>query len=193
MRASTTTFQTSLPATPVVPPRSARRGALALAAAVALLTGCAAQPGAPVEGATQADAVEVARGWIRATDGGMTGAFAELTADADARLVGASSTAASRAELHDTVDGGMTPVDAIDLPAAEPVELAPGGLHIMLLELRSTMEPGDEVAIELAFADGSTESVDFVVREAAAGDEDYAPSGDPSDHGSDEEHAGSDH
>lgn len=189
MRASTTIPTASTIITPPGrPARRTRRGALALAVAVALLSGCAAQPGAPAEGATQADTVEAAQAWIRATDGGMTGAFVELTADADARLVGVTSAASARAELHDTVGGAMTPVDAIDLPAAESVKLASGGLHIMLFELRSAMEPGDEVAIELAFADGSTESVDFVVREA--GDEEYAPSREPSEHGSEGEHEG---
>lgn len=63
-------------------------------------------------------------------------------------------------ELHQTTnDNGMMkmlPVDSITIPAKQSVELAPGGLHIMLINLAKPLEAGKTIALKLAFNDGTT-------------------------------------
>ena len=41
-------------------------------------------------------------------------------------------------------------VEAIALPAGKTVSLAPGGLHVMLFDLKHPLAPGDTVPLELA-------------------------------------------
>lgn len=64
------------------------------------------------------------------------------------------------AELHQTTnDNGMMkmlPVDSIAIPAKQSIELAPGGLHIMLINLAKPLEAGKIIALKLTFDDGTT-------------------------------------
>lgn len=64
------------------------------------------------------------------------------------------------AELHQTSnDNGMMkmlPVDSITIPAKQSIELAPGGLHIMLINLAKPLEAGKTIALKLTFDDGTT-------------------------------------
>jgi len=78
----------------------------------------------------------------------------------DHALVSASGSVAQSIELHNHVDDGgvmrMRPVDKIVIPAGESAELKPGGLHIMLIGLRDTLQEGAMVHIDLQFEDGSS-------------------------------------
>lgn len=90
---------------------------------------------------------------------------------AERALVGAESRAAATVELHThVVEQGMMAmrrIERIALPAGQPVELQPGGLHVMLIGLRQPLEPGAEVALTLVYDDGSTASVLAPVRQIA--------------------------
>lgn len=93
--------------------------------------------------------------WVRGTVAQMTatGAFMQLTAAGDARLVGAASPVAGLVEIHemrmqDNVMR-MRAVAGIDLPAGKTVELRPGGLHVMLMDLKRPLQEGDTVPLTL--------------------------------------------
>ncbi|MEJ2538533.1 MAG: cytochrome c oxidase assembly protein [Gemmatimonadota bacterium] len=64
---------------------------------------------------------------------------------------------AERAEIHETslTDGmmRMRPVDSLVLAAGEERTLAPGGLHVMLLDLAEPLRAGDSVRVRLLLAD----------------------------------------
>jgi hypothetical protein len=79
----------------------------------------------------------------------------QLTAASDARLVEASSPAARVVEIHEmAMDGNvmrMRAITGLDLPAGRPVELKPGGHHVMLMALKQTLNAGDTVPITLVF------------------------------------------
>jgi periplasmic copper chaperone A len=72
------------------------------------------------------------------------------------RLVSASSTAAERVELHAHVnDAGvmrMTAIDAVALAPGERVSLRPGGLHVMLVDLKGPLREGSRLTVTLRFA-----------------------------------------
>lgn len=97
-------------------------------------------------------------------------AFMQLqSSDAVERfLVGADSPAAAAVELHmHTMDDGvmrMRQIPHIHLPPGRTVALEPGGLHIMLFDLKAPLTPGDEVPITLTFEDGSSKGITAVVR-----------------------------
>jgi copper(I)-binding protein len=119
----------------------------------------------------QAQEVSVKDAWIRGTVQGQsaTGAFMELTGKSNARLVGASSPVAKVVEVHNMkVENGvmkMFPVEGIDLPAGKPVKLAPGGYHVMLMDLQKPLNAGDKVPMKLTFelANKKREAVDLQV------------------------------
>lgn len=89
--------------------------------------------------------------------------------DSDRKLVSASSDIAEVVELHTHIhDNGvmrMRPVENIEIPAGEEAVLQPGGLHIMLINLKKPMAAGDKVTIDLQFDDGSHQSVEAEARE----------------------------
>ena len=118
-----------------------------------------------------AQSVEVNEAWVRGTVQGQnaTGAFMELTGKSNARLVGAASPVAKTVEVHNMkVENGvmkMFPVDGVDLPAGKPVKLAPGGYHVMLMDLQKPLSAGDKVPLKLTFelANKKRETVDLNV------------------------------
>jgi copper(I)-binding protein len=106
--------------------------------------------------ATSAHAqLSVSNPWIRATvpQQKATGAFMQISSAKDSRLVQVSSPAAGIVEIHqmEMVDQmmRMRPVDGIDLPAGKSVNLASGGYHIMLMDLKKQLKAGDSVPVVL--------------------------------------------
>jgi copper(I)-binding protein len=99
--------------------------------------------------------VTVAEPWARSTvkEQKVTGMFMTLTSKEDAKLVGASSPAAKLVEVHEmTLDNNimkMREVKAVALPAGKPVQLKPGGYHVMLIDLAGPLEPGQKVPFTL--------------------------------------------
>jgi hypothetical protein len=58
----------------------------------------------------------------------------------------------------------MRQIPQISLPSNTTVSLEPGGLHIMLFDLKAPLSPGDQVPITLTFSDGSSKAVTAEVR-----------------------------
>ena len=117
-------------------------------------------------GSAQAQ-VSVERPWVRATVAQQQapGAFMVLRAARDTRLVAVSSPLTPQVELHemklqDNVMK-MREVPAITLKAGQPLELKPGGYHVMLMGLKGAVTEGQTVPLTLVFegADGKRESV----------------------------------
>lgn len=122
--------------------------------------------------ASAAAEVTVQDAWVRATVPGQktSGAFMQLTSSSDLTLVGARSPVAGIVEIHEmAMDDNMTmrmrAVKAIPLPAGKPVALKPGGFHVMLLDLKETMQPGKPVKLTLVVKDakGELDDVDVEV------------------------------
>ncbi len=171
-----------------------RLGAPVLAAAFAL-TGCAGGPsaGAPAQAASgqaapagtpsgpASSAVTVSDAWVKAAPTGMTGAFGTIanTAPRDVTLVAASTDAAHRAELHETVAGssGQPAMRAKDggftIPAGGSLTLRPGADHIMLMDLAAPLRAGDDVTVTLTFSDHSTLDVTARVKDFSGANESY--------------------
>jgi len=127
-----------------------------------------------VHGPAQADAhpIQIHEPFVRLLPATQpnTAAFMVLenTGERDLALVRAESEASRVVELHDhlMVDGmmRMREVERIDLPAGARTELKPGGLHVMLIGLRSPLQEGQELAITLVFDDASRVEIHAPVR-----------------------------
>lgn len=121
--------------------------------------------------------VQVQDAWARATvaNQSATGAFMKLTAPAATRLVEVRSPAAGIVEIHEMKLEGdvmrMRALDVLPLPAGQAVELKPGGLHVMLMDLKSPVKAGDTVPLTLVFerADGQRFTQDVKATARALG------------------------
>jgi copper(I)-binding protein len=122
--------------------------------ALCLVTAALAAPLAWAQSA--ATGVKVENAWARATAPGQkTGSvYVDLTSGSDAALVAAGSPLAERAELHSmSTEGGvmrMRALPRVELPAGRTVKLAPGGMHVMLVDLKQPLKPGDKVPLILS-------------------------------------------
>lgn len=172
----------------------------ATAAASDVTAASTPQDPAAHDASTDAAPVTVSDPWAKATDEGMTAVFAVLAnrADADLVLTGAEVDLADRTELHETVDdgSGSTVMQELEggftIPAAGRLELVPGGNHLMLMGLEESIEPGDAVAVTLAFSDGRTQEFEAIAKEYAGAQEDYGGT-EEMDHGDHGEVTDGDH
>lgn len=87
---------------------------------------------------------------------------------ADATLIAVDSDYVRRAELHESMAGGMRPLPSVAVPAGEDVAFAPGGRHAMLFDISPRMTPGKHLPLRFAFADGRR--IDADAKVVAAGD-----------------------
>lgn len=108
-----------------------------------------------------AQSVDVQHAWVRASvpGQGATGAFMTITAREHTRLVGVVSPVAGVAEVHEMkMDDGVMKMRAVqgglELPAGKPVELKPGGYHVMLMDLKAALPKDSMVPLTLVLKDG---------------------------------------
>lgn len=133
------------------------------------------------EGIAAGDLLRVTGAWVPPTAPGQSvGAlYMQLRSEHDAALVKVETDASSAAEMHHMTFVNdvmrMRRLDQVALPAGQLVVLAPGGRHVMLVDLRQPLNIGDRVRVTLTFRlrDGSAAHriVDApVARRAAHGD-----------------------
>lgn len=114
-------------------------------------------------GETGAEIV-ISDAWAPATPTAATVAAGYLTitnpSATDDRLVRVTSTRTPRVEIHEmAMDGSvmrMRPVGGIVLPAGGHVTLAPGGYHLMLLDITEPLVAGQTIPIALTFEHAGT-------------------------------------
>ncbi len=113
--------------------------------------------------------VDVKDAWVRATVAQQksTGAFMQLTAKADTRVVGVSSPIAGVVQIHEMAMEKdvmrMRELKAgLPLPAGKAVELKPGAYHVMLMDLKGQVKAGDVVPLTFVLEgkDGQRSTLD---------------------------------
>ena len=114
--------------------------------------------------------VTISDGWARASilASRPAAAYLTLTSDQSDQLVAITTPIAGNVTIHavETDDDGvsrMAEVDALDLPSGEPVALAPGGMHLMLMGLSEKLEEGTELPLTMTFASGARMEVSVPV------------------------------
>ena len=112
--------------------------------------------------------VTVAMPWVRTTvaQQSTTAAYLTITSAQGGKLVSASSPVAAAVDVHEMKMEGdlmkMRMVDALPLPAGQPVEFKPNGYHLMMTGLKAPLKAGDVVPIKLVVEDakGKRQTVD---------------------------------
>ena len=129
----------------------------------------------------------ITQAWSRATPNGAKIAGGYLTIEnkgavAD-RLVGGSGEIAGKVEIHEMAmnNGVMTmrPLDkGLTIEPGKAVKLAPGGYHLMLMDLKGPFKQGDKVPVTLEFEKAGKVTLSFDVQGVGA----QAPAHDHMDH-----------
>jgi copper(I)-binding protein len=102
--------------------------------------------------------IKIENPYVRATVAGQkaAGGFMKIENKGVAdQLIAASSPLAGEMQLHTmTMDGNvmkMRELKTIDIPANGSVDLKPGGLHLMFMEIQSPFKAGDVIPVKLRF------------------------------------------
>jgi copper(I)-binding protein len=102
----------------------------------------------------------ITQAWSRATPGGAKIAGGYLTIEnkgaAPDRLTAVSGEIAGKVEIHEMAmnNGVMTmrPLEkGLEIEPGKTVKLAPGGYHLMLMDLKNPLKQGEKVPLELQF------------------------------------------
>lgn len=112
--------------------------------------------------AQEQNAVQIVQPWARASIGTSRPSAAYLTVQNNGResvwIVGVETPVAGRAEIHRILqDGGVLSMQSagdVEIPAGGSVTLAPGGLHVMLMNLRQPIVRGGEFPLAVRFSNG---------------------------------------
>jgi copper(I)-binding protein len=121
--------------------------------------------------------LQIEKPWARATPPGASvgGGYVVIRNKGAAgdRLVGVSSPASARMELHEMAMEKdimrMREVKGFDVPAKGVVELKPGGYHLMFIELKAPLKAGDKVPVTLRFEKAGEVKAEFAVEAMGAG------------------------
>ena len=115
--------------------------------------------------------------WSRATPGGAKIAGGFLTIENKGttpdRLVSGSGDVAGKVEIHEMAmnNGVMTmrPLDkGLAIEPGKTVKLAPGGYHLMLMDLKNPLKQGEKVPLELQFEKAGKVTVSLDVQGVGA-------------------------
>ena len=135
---------------------------------ILLLAACGPEKGIEIHGA-----------WIRPARQSENGAVYFVihnhSSQAD-ELIGVSSDIAV-AEMHESKMSGdimqMNQVESVLLEPYTEIEFAPGGLHVMLVNLTNDLKIGDQIEVILHFKNSEDIKVAVPVRETAAPEQDH--------------------
>jgi periplasmic copper chaperone A len=124
----------------------------ALLATIVCVSACSPAPKA-------AGSIVIGDAWTRPTAAGMPMGVAYFTitngTGIDDALISASTPVAARVEMHETsIEDGMArmrPLTEVHVPAGGRVAVAPGGIHLMLVDLVQPLVAGSRVPLTLEF------------------------------------------
>jgi len=139
-------------------------GVLALA-----VSACGEDDGAEETGMDE-DTVHVADAWARSPSTDVGAVYFEMHngAEEEDRLIGVSTPAAGRAEIHEMVEREgemvMQPVTSVPIVPDETVMFEPGGYHIMLFDLREPLEVDSTITVTLEFENAGEIEIEALVK-----------------------------
>lgn len=145
-----------------------------LVAMLVTLAGCGG-PSAP-------SSIEVAEAWSPETPPGASVAAGYMTirngTAADDAIIAMESPVAGAVEAHTmTMEDGMMrmrKVENLEVPAGETVELKPGEMHLMLIDLKDPLAAGGRYPLTLTFKVAGKVQTEVEVRGSGAAKDDHS-------------------
>ncbi len=117
-------------------------------------------------------ALEISQPWARATapTAPTGGGFLTITNKGTTpdRLIAVHSPAAGKVQVHEMkMDGNIMRMRALEhgleIPAGATVKLAPGGFHLMMMNLKGPLKQGSKVPVTLVFEKAGSIDVELDV------------------------------
>ena len=114
--------------------------------------------------------VTVNNAWVRATVAQQTatGAFMQIRSTQTLQLVGVRTPLTPVAQVHQmSMSNGvmrMAEVASVEVGPTQPLELKPGGYHVMLLDLKRAVQPGQPILLTLVFSRPSGPEIEVPVK-----------------------------
>lgn len=114
--------------------------------------------------------LKIENAFTRPTPGGATAAAGYVTivnsGSTPDRLVSATSDISAKTQIHEMkMDNGVMEMreltDGLPIPAGATVALSPGGYHIMFVDLKHPVKPGDVIHTTLTFEKAGKVDVPF--------------------------------
>jgi hypothetical protein len=118
---------------------------------------------------TQNNITIVGHRWVRPSTGPNTAAYLTITnpSKKEDKLLKVTCDYVTSVELHNNIEENgimkMRPVEFIEI-GADPVELKPGGLHIMLMGLKPSFHGKEKIPLTLYFEKAGSVTIDFSVK-----------------------------
>jgi len=125
---------------------------------------CSSDKQTPDRKTTFGDKIEVQNVWVRAAaENANSAGYMDIlngTEKSDT-LMAVETEGVSKSEVHEsytTENGlsGMRPVENLTIPPGSALKLQPGSYHLMLMDLKRELRPGDSLQISLQFAQAGT-------------------------------------
>ena len=119
----------------------------------------------------------ISQAWSRATPSGAKTGGGYVTIEnrgsAPDRLIGGMADVAGKVQVHEmSMDNGvmkMRPVDnGLAIDPGKTVKLAPGGYHLMMMDLKAPLKQGDKVPVTLEFEKAGKVTVSLDVKGVGA-------------------------
>ncbi len=141
----------------------------------------AATPLSPAPAAAadyNAGSIHITQPWSRATPKGASTGAAYMTitnsGTAPDRVTCVSDDASAQCQIHTmSMEGGvmrMRPVEGgLEIKPGETIVLKPGGLHVMLLDLKHPLEQGNTVKATFKFDNAGTVDIEYPIASIGAG------------------------
>ncbi len=147
-----------------------------LSTAVAALIGLALAANALADDYKIGD-LTIKHPWAQASTGLANAGAAYLEIMNDGKtpdlLIAVDTPVAEHVQLHaHLIEGGvalMRPIEAIEVSPGAPVILQPGGLHVMLMGLKSRLVEGDQFSLSLTFQRAGTISISVPIKASNLG------------------------
>ena len=124
--------------------------------------------------AAAAPPVSISNAWARASlpHQNSTAAYLTLRSDGGDLLTGIDSTDADMVMLHQTTTmngmSNMSDMDSLTLPPGKAVPLAPGGTHLMIMDMKHSLAAGGTLHLLLHFSHAGAVKCDVPVLAANA-------------------------
>jgi copper(I)-binding protein len=122
-------------------------------------------------GEQHSSSLNIVQPWSRATAPGVSvgvAYFEIVNGGAADTLTGIESPVAAHVEMHSmtTVDGvmQMRQLSFVGVPAKGRLQFQPGGLHVMLIDLKQPLKEGDRFPLTLVFRHAGRVRVDVIVQ-----------------------------
>ncbi len=128
----------------------------------------------PLTVLAQQRGIRIEHAWSRAALAGRTGVvyLTVINSGAPDQLTGVSTPIAASAGLHQSSETNgimkMRPVTSISVAPGQAAALKPGGYHIMLMDLKQPLAPGQSFPLTLTFAKAGTVTTMVAVKKAGA-------------------------